>query len=223
MSSPAAPSPQSTSSQSSSPQATDLPPLSWQRWNDRYAQANTPWDLEQPAPGLVDAVQRRVIPLTGRVAVLGCGRGHDAVFLAQQGLEVVGIDFSPLAIAAARDLAQLNQVVVDWQQQDIFHLDASFDHRFDFVFEHTCFCAIAPEQRTAYREVVYQLLKPQGRLWAVFFTHQRSGGPPFGISPEEIRTLFTPRFEVQTLTPLQVSIPRRQGEEHWGEFSKIPE
>ncbi|NEO82869.1 MAG: methyltransferase domain-containing protein [Spirulina sp. SIO3F2] len=199
-----------------SSESTETEPLSWQRWNARYGEANTPWDLGQPAPGLVATLQGRSKPLLDRIAVLGCGRGHDAVFLAQQGFEVVGIDFSPLAIAAAQELAQLNDVTIDWQQQDIFNLASALHGTFDIVFEHTCFCAIAIEQRAAYCDVVHQLLKPQGQLWAVFFTHNRPGGPPFGSSTEELRSLFESRFTIQTLEPIQNSIPKRQDEEHWG-------
>jgi hypothetical protein len=55
-------------------------------------------------------------------------------------------------------------------------------------------------------------------LIALFFTHKRQGGPPFGIQPAEILTTFTPDFEPLVLEVSQHSIAKRQGEEHLGIF-----
>ena len=41
----------------------------------------------------------------GRAVDLGCGAGANAVFLAQAGFDVVGIDFSPVALGKARRAA----------------------------------------------------------------------------------------------------------------------
>jgi methyl halide transferase len=38
------------------------------------------------------------------MAVLGCGRGYDALLFASHGFEVVGFDFAPMAIAQAHSL-----------------------------------------------------------------------------------------------------------------------
>jgi hypothetical protein len=61
-------------------------------------------------------------------------------------------------------------------------------------------------------------LKPNGQLFGLFFTHSRAGGPPFGITPAEIRHYFQGKFQVVSLHPVTESTPSRQGEEHWGHF-----
>jgi methyl halide transferase len=53
-------------------------------WDGLYAMGGDGWELGQPAPALVDFVEQTPPP-RGRVAVLGCGRGHDARFLAARG------------------------------------------------------------------------------------------------------------------------------------------
>src|SRR6266536_984559 len=58
-----------------------------------------------------------------RVAVPGCGRGHDARLLARRGYHVWGFDFAPAAIALARDLAGREGVEVEYEERDIFMLD----------------------------------------------------------------------------------------------------
>ena len=70
-------------------------------WETKYQAAQFRWDLGQPTPPLVSFFDPAAIaPTSGNVIVLGCGRGHDAVFLAQQGLTVTAVDFAPSAIAA---------------------------------------------------------------------------------------------------------------------------
>jgi SAM-dependent methyltransferase len=72
-------------------------------WDALYAAGGDGWELGAAAPPLVDVVERTPPP-RGRVAVLGCGRGHDARLLAARGYEVVGYDFSTAAVEAARAL-----------------------------------------------------------------------------------------------------------------------
>jgi methylase of polypeptide subunit release factors len=42
----------------------------------------------------------------GRTLEIGCGTGINAIYLAQHGFEVVGVDISPLAIENARGMAR---------------------------------------------------------------------------------------------------------------------
>ncbi|MBW4489391.1 MAG: methyltransferase domain-containing protein [Trichocoleus desertorum ATA4-8-CV12] len=187
-------------------------------WEQRYHEGTDRWDLGQAAPAFVTLLSSPSAPKPGRVAVLGCGRGYDALLFAAHGFDVVGFDFAPAAIAAATALAQASQSPAQFLQRDIFDLAAEFPGEFDYVIEHTCFCAIAPEQRPTYVQLVHTLLKPQGQLLALFFTHHRPGGPPFGITPTEIRQYFEPRFDLLGLKPVTNSVPERQGEEHLGYF-----
>ena len=101
-------------------------------WDGLYATGGDGWELGQPATPLVDFVEQTPPP-PGRVAVLGCGRGHDARFLATRGYEVVGYDFSSAALTAARALARREGVAVVFEQRDIFTLGREAAHAFDGV------------------------------------------------------------------------------------------
>ena len=191
-------------------------------WESRYQGGTPRWDLGQAAPPLVHYFTQADAPRPGNAIVLGCGRGYDAVFLAQQGFAVDGVDFAPSAIAAATQLAAATGVNAQFMQRDIFDLVPEYAQQFDYVIEHTCFCALAPELREGYVSLVYQLLKPEGQYIGLFFTHNRPGGPPFGIQPTAIRDLFSPQFDIMALTPTPHSVPARQGEEHLGRFQKPP-
>jgi SAM-dependent methyltransferase len=187
-------------------------------WESKYQAAEYRWDLGEPAPPLVHFFEQGNAPKVGQVGVLGCGRGHDAIFLAQRGFGVTAIDFAPGAIASTVALAQEKEVEVRGLVANIFDLPASYQHQFDYLFEHTCFCAIAPERRVDYVQLAATILKPQGIFYGIFFTHSRDGGPPFGSTVEMIRDLFSPHFNILTLEAIAHSTPSRQGEEHWAIF-----
>ena len=182
-------------------------------WENLYATGGDGWELGQPAPPLVDFVDRTPPP-RGRVAVLGCGRGHDARFLAARGYDVTGYDFSPVAVSAARALAGRDGVTVTFEQRDIFTLAADAAHTFDGVWEYTCFCAIDPARRHEYVRVVSTILRPGGWFLACFFPLRSvSAGPPFPVSCAEVRRRFGPRFRIErALLPIR-SARGRQGRE----------
>jgi methyl halide transferase len=190
---------------------TELTPEGWEQ---RYQAGDDPWDLGVPTPPLSNLLDSDQAPLPGRMAALGVGSGWDALRFAAAGFDVVGFDFAPSAIARARQNAVTQGLNVAFVQHDIFALPSEWHHRFDYVLEHTCFCAIDPALRSDYVQVVRQLLRPEGKLIGLFFTHDRDGGPPFGVTAQGIRDYFEPYFEVRRLTPATDSIAQRQGEEH---------
>jgi methyl halide transferase len=90
-------------------------------WEDIDARGGDEWELGRPAPTLADFLDTTP-PAPGRVAVPGCGRGHDARLLAARGHDVTGFDFAPAALAAARALAARERVAVRFEDRDVFAL-----------------------------------------------------------------------------------------------------
>src|SRR5689334_23917491 len=71
-------------------------------WEDRYS------GVEQAWSGRVNQVLADVAAglSPGRALDLGCGEGADAIWLAQRGWQVTGVDISPTAIARAQRAAE---------------------------------------------------------------------------------------------------------------------
>jgi SAM-dependent methyltransferase len=181
-------------------------------WDALYAAGGDGWELGAAAPPLVDVVERTPPP-RGRVAVLGCGRGHDARLLAARGYEVVGYDFSA-AVEAARALAPRDGLNVRFEQRDIFTLGRDEAHAFDGVWEYTCFCAIDPTRRDEYVRTVASILRPGGWLLACFFPLRGGGaGPPFPVTRAEVRRRFAGSFRFERAQPPLRSARGRQGRE----------
>ncbi|MEB3178172.1 MAG: methyltransferase domain-containing protein [Nostocaceae cyanobacterium] len=187
-------------------------------WDKRYQQGTTGWDLGTAAPAFTSLLRSCAAPPPGKVAVLGCGRGYDALLFQKSGFEVVGFDFAASAINDALTLAKVCGSSATFLQRNIFDLPGEFASYFDYLVEHTCFCAIEPINRPAYVEVAKSILNRQGELIGLFFTHNRPGGPPFGVTPAEIRQYFSQDFDILCLDPVTNSVPERQGQEHLGRF-----
>jgi methyl halide transferase len=183
-------------------------------WERRYEAGNTGWDIGQPAPPFVDLMAAAGAPSPGTMIVPGCGRGHDAIFFAQRGFGVTGVDFAHAAIEDAREAARRAGIAVDFVEHDLFTLPPSYDHKFKYVLEHTCFSGIPLARREEYVRLVARLIEPGGLYIALFFTHGKPGGPPFNTTPEDMRALFSPYFTIERLEPAVRSISQRQGEEH---------
>ena len=104
------------------------------------------WDTGITPPEVAAMIDSGVV--CGRALDVGCGTGTNALYLAQRGLTVVGVDFSPQAIALAREKAERARVAVDFHVADVTRLD-SLDIRepFDFVLDMGCLHSIAAAAR----------------------------------------------------------------------------
>lgn len=187
-------------------------------WADRYQKQQTPWNIGQPAPPLVSFYQHHIstIPL-GKMIVVGCGHGHDAAFFANQGFDVVGLDFVSEALFLAKQ-RYINQV--DWLQGNLFQLPNHLLSQFDYVVEHTCFCAIHPDDRQQYVQSVASLLKPQGKYLGLFWAFVDPDGPPWPSHEDELKSLFGKHFQVEKLYRPQNSVQTRLNQEILGYFQK---
>jgi SAM-dependent methyltransferase len=65
--------------------------------------SQVPWDTQQAQPGLLVAIERGWI--SSPVLDVGCGFGDNAIFLARNGYDVVGVDYVPEAVEEARKRA----------------------------------------------------------------------------------------------------------------------
>lgn len=199
-------------------------PLTAAAWDHRYQQGDTPWDHGGPAPGLIEFLKRNNYP-PGQVLVPGCGTGHDCLALARHGFEVTGLDISTTAIREARrrvrELRTAAPRRVTFVRGDCLNMPARLRGRFDWVFEHTCYCAIPPDRRDAYARAMRLALKPGGLLLGIFFVIAVEEGPPFGATRKELLDRFGPGFELLA-EQIPRSWPHRRGEERLFLWRKRP-
>ena len=187
-------------------------------WEDRYQDGETHWDKGEATPCLLQWLEsEKASGLTrGRVLVPGCGFGHDVRAWAEAGFEAHGLDIAPSAVEGARAQTPAELSNASFVEGDFLHDDP--EEPYDFLFEHTCFCAIDPSQRDAYAAAAARWLKPGGQFLAVhYMLPPDEDGPPFGTDREEILERFGQDFElIGDWEPR--SWEHRQGKEwmfHW--------
>ncbi len=167
--------------------------MSAQYWEDLYEKGDTRWEKGEASPGLVDFLTERPDLPKGTVLVPGCGFGHDVRAWASAGFDATGLDIAPSAIRLSKERTP-EGLRATFKLGNLL-MDEAFA-RFDYVFEHTLFCAIQPAQRQDYVKALKSWLKPEGRYVAVFYMIPDEDGPPFGTTREEIKRRFGSDFEL---------------------------
>jgi 2-polyprenyl-3-methyl-5-hydroxy-6-metoxy-1,4-benzoquinol methylase len=177
-------------------------------WEQRYQAEDMPWEKGEPSPGLVDFLAAHPELPRGTVCVPGCGSGHDAREWAKAGFSAFGYDLAPSAIRLATEKTSSAGLTAKFQLADFLRDDPP--SRFDWLFEHTLFCAIDPGARDEYVRAVLRWLKPDGQYLAVNYFIPDEDGPPFGTTREEQWKRFSSHFDlVKDWVPR--SYPNRTG------------
>ncbi|MGE0526771.1 MAG: methyltransferase domain-containing protein [Bdellovibrionales bacterium] len=179
-------------------------------WTDKYQSAEKPgWELGRESVVLPEVLPQLKLGKC-RVLVPGCGSGHDAAYFARLGHVVTGVDFSEEAIQRAKSLyGHLENLT--FERADVFALPPTWNARFDLVFEHTLYCAVSPEHRSALAKVWNRVLHSQGHLLGIFFVMERRLGPPFGGSEWEVRERLGGAFDFLYWTRWRRSVENRRG------------
>jgi SAM-dependent methyltransferase len=180
-------------------------------WNSLYLANDTGWDKGRCAPPIERMLAEGHVPAGGRIAVIGCGKGHEALAAARQGFTVTAIDFAVEAIAAVVAGARAAALELSAERLDLFTLPNRFPGAFDAIIEHTCLCAIDPARRPEYIEATAAALKPDGLLLGLLYAHNKPAGPPFAITESEARSSFAARYALTRLRVAPDSFDHRQG------------
>jgi SAM-dependent methyltransferase len=167
-------------------------------WDDRYTSGQTGWDRPGHALQLERAVTRLDLPL-GRALDLGCGRGRNSRWLAEQGFSVVGVDISGVAIADAQ--AAQGELDIEHHRVDAL-ADAIPGAPFDVVFDYGCFHVFdEDEHRATLARKVAEALAPGGLYIAIIGSTDgppRQEGPPRRSAAQVVAAL-EPWFEILEL------------------------
>jgi len=135
-----------------------------------------------------------------RVLDVATGEGRNAVWLAEQGCDVMGIDISPLGIDKAKRLAAERGVSAQFQVADLrewYWQPAAFDAIVSIFIQFA-----APEDRTRLFEGFESTLKPGGILVLQGYTPKqieyKTGGPP------QVEHMYTSELLKQAFARLEI-------------------
>ena len=181
-------------------------------WQKHYDENDLAWDLGEVAHPFVRLWEDKLLA-PGTLIVPGCGQGHEVIYFAQRGFQVTGVDFSPGAVKLLTESLTNKNLDAQVLLRNFFELEEAHDQAFDSLLEQTFFCAIHPDQRSAYVETVSRILKPGGLLFGLFYETGEEGGPPFNTTEADIRNHFSHGFDIERLEKCSFSSEKRKDKE----------
>jgi SAM-dependent methyltransferase len=162
-------------------------------WDERYSAEEYAYGTE---PNTFLTANFQHLP-KGRVLSLAEGEGRNAVFLAQQGYDVTGVDGSEVGLAKAKALADSRGVAAHWVHADLADYELGVN-AWDAIV--SIFCPLPPAIRQALYRKVLAALKPGGVFLLEAYTPaQIQHGTGGGKSVELMQTAASLRAELPGL------------------------
>ena len=171
-----------------------------------------PWDTGAPDEQLVQFIESGAIE-PGRTLEIGCGTGTNAIYLAQHGFNVLGLDISEIAVNMARTKAS---GLCRFEVAD-FLSGAPAGGPFGFVFDRGCFHAFDDESdRTRFAQNVAGGLV-EGGVWLSLIGSTegpaREEGPP-RRSARDVMNALEPWLEIVQFRSSEFTV-YEQGLKSW--------
>jgi SAM-dependent methyltransferase len=145
-------------------------------WNGKYSDPKSDFN-RQPSHLLVEAIRGRK---TGSAIDLGMGEGRNAIYLAQQGWHVTGVDIADVAVGQARKRATQLGVSLDAMVDDLDRYDLG-RNQWDLVtlfYMHAWYHGAKPQSVKR----LHEALRPGGLLVIEGF----AGSEEFMFQPNEL-------------------------------------
>jgi cyclopropane fatty-acyl-phospholipid synthase-like methyltransferase len=160
------------------------------------------WDVGRPQRAVYDLEMAGQIG--HQVIDVGCGIGEQALFLAERGHDVCGVDPSEVAIARARKRARERELPAGFVVAELTAL-GGLGRSFDCAVDVGSLHRVALEDRAPYAAGLRGLLRPGGRLYLLCVgEHERGPGGPPRISGDELRQLFGRGWRIEGLSPTRI-------------------
>jgi SAM-dependent methyltransferase len=164
-------------------------------WNARYAGKELLWTA---TPNRRFAAEVRDLE-PGRALDLACGEGRNAVWLAEQGWRVTGVDFSDVALEKAARLAEARGVEVEWVLADVLEYVPE-PRSFDLVA--LLYLQLPSDEHARVLRAAAAAVAPGGTI--VVIGHDATNLAHGHGGPKDISVLFTPADVTRQLGDLVV-------------------
>jgi SAM-dependent methyltransferase len=148
-------------------------PMDATSWDDRYRGSDLVWGAG-PNRFLVEEIGTMA---PGTALDVACGEGRNAIWLAEQGWRVTGVDFSSVALDKARAFATDRGVGVDWVRADLTNWEPPSAYDLVIVF----YLQLSANLRRRVLSRMAESVAPGGTLLVVAHDHSNltegHGGP----------------------------------------------
>jgi SAM-dependent methyltransferase len=160
------------------------------------------WEIQEPQPVVIDLNERGCFK--GSVLDAGCGTGEHAVYLAQNGHEVTGIDSSKTAVDGAREKAKSLNLAVDFQVRDVC-ADLRMGKLFDRILDCGLLHSLDNSDRRKYTQNLAQISRPGAVAYVLSFSTEEPGDwGPYRLSETELAEAFEDQWKCASITEVEL-------------------
>jgi SAM-dependent methyltransferase len=166
------------------------------RFDEFYRTTTPPWVIGEPQPAIIALEQAGLI--RSSVLDVGCGTGEHTILLTRLGYDVLGVDFSPEAVAQARRNADEKGVGARFEVADAMNLPG--EPRYDTIVDSALFHIFDDVDRPRYVASLHNACRPGGVVHVLALSDQGRGFGP-EVSGETIRDAFGDGWDLEALEP----------------------
>lgn len=188
-------------------------------WLNRWREGRIGWHHDKPIPLLLQHWPALGVPRDARVLVPLCGKSPDMLWLAQQGLRVIGVELSAIAIESflaennlqARmrtssdgthyDVTHAPDGGIEIINGDVFDIDRATLSSCGAIYDRASLIAMPSPVRERYAREVYGGLPRgcRGLLITLDYPPEQMDGPPFSVDEDEVQHLFAANWDIERL------------------------
>ena len=183
-------------------------------WHQRWSENQIGFHQENVNSRLIRLWPELDITPGAGVFVPLCGKSTDMLWLAEQGYRVLGVELSEPACEA---FFQENGLSCRTERRgafieftgdnvrllagDFFSLTRADLEEVMAFYDRAALVALPESMRPDYARHMGEILRPgsRGLCISMSYDESRMNGPPFSVTEEEVRRLFAPLFDVDTL------------------------
>lgn len=174
-------------------------------WLKRWREGRTGWHRDAVMPLLTKHWPALDISRGTRVLVPFSGKTLDMIWLAEQGLRVLGVEVSPLAVEQffAENNLQANKREtsdgvcysagnIDIIQGDLFDVSDATLAGCGAIYDRAALIAQPPAERQRYADAIHAKLPAgcRGLMVTLEYPQAEMDGPPFSVEETEVRRLL---------------------------------
>jgi SAM-dependent methyltransferase len=202
--------------------------MSSMRFELAYLFRFAPWDCwrGKPMQGLLAFFEGPHALRPGRALDIGCGMGRGAIYLAQLGWDVTGLDAVGRALRVARRRAAAAGVKVEFVHGEIEHLERTgITGGFSLFLDIGCFHNLFEKDRYLYSDAICRVATPDAHLIMFALSPNKHLLAPRGVERNSLEKCFSPAWRIVS-SAVESEVPYRvpgEAKGTWYCLQRIPQ
>jgi thiopurine S-methyltransferase len=182
-------------------------------WLNKWQQQDIKWHKQNITQELIDHFDKLALQPGDAILLPLCGKTKDMLWLAEQGLTVIGVELSPIAcedffreikitpqITQEGDFVKYHFEQIEIYCGDIFNLTASMLPDIKAIFDCRALVALPITMRLPYTKHLMMCSKFKAQILLITMESSHEvAGPPFSIEGKEVNALYGEHYTIELL------------------------